>query len=380
MVSSKAATVNVTGGIEGWDKARTLNNIVVTVDAVGEKAWAMIFPLLPPDTQLTYKDAKIKGPAKVNLIVKGSYPAGAKQEEALKLLNVSGNVLVPNFDAMGLDAAPKLLPITLKDGILYTADMSKGGKPIFGEPWDVNSGKLSLDSIVINLADPAMPVSIGRKQQLLKGVQLNPVLAAQLGSIASILFKDAKEASGAVDVQIVDFNKVPLADLTGGSKRAKASVVYSVKGLRVDGMVPTVLSMVLQWGNSGIVGDIENASLVLDKGVAYQDMMVQLQKTVQDRNAVGEKVDRQTREYLHFKGGVVLQTQKFQDYSMTISQGLLLREWRDRYPKGMSVKLEGEVSDFQKIMVNAVANIAVQGIGGELIEKGLKDLLKDKKK
>jgi hypothetical protein len=101
---------------------------------------------------------------------------------------------------------------------------------------------------------------------------------------------------------------------------------------------------------------------------------------VQDRNAVGEKVDRQTREYLHFKGGVVLQTQKFQDYTMTISQGLLLREWRDRYPKGMSVKLEGEVSDFQKIMVNAVANIAVQGIGGELIEKGLKDLLKDKKK
>ena len=203
------------------------------------------------------------------------------------------------------------------------------------------------------------------------------MLAAQLGSTASILFKDAKEASGLVDVAIAEFKDVKLADLM--SKTAKASIVYGVKDLRLDGPVPSALAAALRWGDQGIVGNIKGATLQLDNGMAYQDMTLSLLKQVEERNEAGAKEKRDTQETIRFVGGINLQNNTFHNYKLVISKGLLLRDWREAHPNGMEIELRGKVDDINSILTQAIAQLAIKGEGTKLIEKGLEGLIKKKK-
>lgn len=383
MASSKAANVSVTGGVRDYDKdLMQLDNIVAKVNAVGEKAWPIIFPLLPPEQQANLSTAQLAGPITFDMTANGAYGIGAESfDQAIKPLKVQGKVTLSRAnldDAYGLSITNLTQLFSIDDGgRLVTGVRGADGKWQFAPPFDVNGGKGDLGSVVVVLGDPNMPVSIGKKQKLLAGVQLNPVMAAQLGSLASVMFKDSKTASGLVDVIVMDCRNVPLADLLAGSKKAKAEIIYNIKDLRLDGPVPSTLASVLGWGDKGIVGKIENGSLVLSDGIAHQNMTIDLLKVVNVRDEkTGERKAVDQWQQLMFKGGINIEKQRFQDYSLWMSQGLLLQDWRKSFPNGATVQLKGDVADIGSIMTQTIGSLAIQGYGGSLID----DLLNKKKK
>ncbi len=384
MNSSKAATINLNGAVRQYDSAApVLDGVVVKVNAIGEKAWPILFPLLPPEQQAKLQTAKLVGPIVFDLTANGAYLKDKPTNEAIKPLTASGELRIAAADlndAYGLDVKNLIQFFSLEKGILVTGQRNADGGYTFAPAFDVNGGKGDLGSVVINIGHPDMLVSIGRKQKLLTGVRLNPVMAAQLGSLASVMFKDSKKASGIVDVIVVDCTNVPLNDLLSGSKRAKAEILYNVKDLRLDGSVPSALSSILQWGDQGIVGKIENGSLVLSDGIAYQNMTIDILKVSAERDVkTGEKQQVEAYEQLTFKGGIGLENQKFVNYTLWMSKGLLLADWRKSFPNGATVPLKGNVADVNGILAQTIGGLAVQGFGGSLLDD-LFNKAKDKKK
>ncbi|MBC7783066.1 MAG: hypothetical protein H7144_04430, partial [Burkholderiales bacterium] len=383
MSSSQAATISVTGGLKKFlTAAPYFDNIAAKIDAQGEKAWPLIFPLLPPENQATLAGAKLTGPINIILRADGAYDTVKPMHMAIRTLTVKGDIRLAGADlseSYGVTLANYQQYITLRDGMLVTGnlDKPKGDPGRFAPAFDINGGKGDFSSISINMGDPGMLVTVGKKQKILTGVQMNKVMAAQLGSLASVMFKDAKEASGIVDVVVLDCNNVPLADLMAGSKKAKATILYSVRDLRLDGEVPSALAELLEWGNKGIIGQIENGSLTLENGIAYQNMTLSIAKTI-------EQVDKRTGrtrnvdvlENMKFEGGVDLEKQKFRDYSMWISNGLLRRDWQKSNPNGVTVGLSGNVTDVKSILAQAFVQLGVQGYGKDILE----DLLNQNKK
>ena len=382
MASSKAATINVTGAIEKFDTAAPiLRQVVAKIDAKGEQAWPLIFPMLPPDQQEKLQSAKIAGPITFDITANGSYLTDKELHEAIQPLLARGQVTIASADlsqSYGIDVKNLQQFFTIENkGQLITGHRNDAGKWAFAPAFDINGGKGSFGSVVVELGHPDMLVSVGRKQKILTGVRLNHVMAAQLGSLASVMFKDSKQASGIVDVIVMECDRVPMADLMSGSDKAKATILYNVKNLRLDGAVPSALSGILQWGDQGIVGNIENGSLVLSDGIAYQDMTINLLKMVDERDPkTGDRKQVEVFEQLQFKGGINLAKQRFQDYSLWMSKGLLLADWRKSFPNGATVELRGDVADVNSILAQTIGTLAVQGYGGSLID----DLLGGNKK
>lgn len=382
MTASQAARFQMVGQIQDWSGPQIkLNELSIQAHATGEKIWPMIFPLLSPEQQSRLAKASLSGPIRLQINASGGYDLGSGDfHRAIKPLNLQGTFGVEKVDltdAYGLNIAGLTQLFSIDAGRLVTGHKSANGQWKFSPPFEINGGKGDLGSIVIVLSHPDLPVSIGRKQKLLTGVQLNPVMAAQLGSLASVIFKDTRSASGVVDVVVMDCTNVPLADLIQGSKKAKADILYNIRELRLDGPVPGTLAGLLGWGNQGIVGKIENGSLVLKDGMAYQNMTLDLLKVVQVRDErTGQQRPQEQWQQLMFKGGIDLEKQKFHDYSLWISSGLLLQDWRKAFPNGATVQLRGDVSDVGSILTQTIGSLAVQGYGGSLID----DLLNKKKK
>lgn len=380
--SSQSAKLQITGGIRGWSGPEVrFNNLSVQANAVGEKIWPMIFPLLSSELQTKLAKAGISGPVRLDILVDGAYDLGAGDfHRGVQPLRVRGTFGVEKLDltdAYGLTIAGLTQWFSIDAGRLVTGHKSSDGQWQFAPPFQINGGKGDLGSIVIVLSHPDLPVSIGRKQRLLTSVQLNRVMAAQLGSLASVIFKDSRSASGIVDVVVMDCTDVPLFDLIQGSQKARADILYSIRDLRLDGPVPGTLAGILGWGDQGIVGKIENGSLVLKDGVAYQNMTLDLLKVVSVRDErTGQQRQQEQWQQLMFKGGIDLEKQKFRDYSLWISSGLLLQDWRKSFPNGATVQLRGDVSDVGSILTQTIGSLAVQGYGGSLID----DLLNKKKK
>ncbi len=382
MASSKAATLSVTGAVEQFDTpAPVLKEVVAKVNATGELAWPLVLPFLPPEQQEKLSSAKISGPITFDVTANGSYLTDKPLHEAIRPLQARGQASLSYADlgaSYGIAVGNLQQFFTVhNNGQLVTGHRNEAGRWTFAPAFDINGGKGSFGSVVIELGDPDMRVSIGRKQNLLTGVQLNHVMAAQVGSMASMLFKDSKKASGIVDVIVMKCEGVPLADLMTGSKNAQAEIIYNVKDLRLDGTIPSVLSSGLQWGDQGIVGDIENGSLVLQDGVAYQNMTINLMKMVdQEDPKTGKREKVGVFEHLTFKGGVNLERQTFKDYSLWFSPGLLPRQWRDNFPKGLSANIDGRVDDVGSIMGQTLLQVGAKGAVTDLIG----DLLNKNKK
>jgi hypothetical protein len=148
--------------------------------------------------------------------------------------------------------------------------------------------------------------------------------------------------------------------------------------------VPSALSKVLDWGEQGIVGNIQNGSLVLKDGVAYQNMTLNIVKMV---DAVDPKTRREIKveslQALKFDGGINLKTQKFEDYSLWLSQGLLWRDLRKTLPNGATVQLRGSVADVNSIVSQSVTGVlkdAFKGAAEQKIGEQLEGLFNKNKK
>ena len=378
MASSKAATITVHGAVDDYVKERKLKGIVVTVDAVGEKVLPILKGVMAEAQRQQFADAKLTGPIRLKLFADGSYPAADTWNQSVKPVVAYGDITLKGLSTMGLDISDFAVLLTLKDGQLITGDTRKKGADRFAKPFTVNGGSGDFGSIVLNVADPELRLSIGRRQKILQKVQLNPVLASQLGSLASVLFTDSDAASGLIDFTVQDCQNVPLLDLM--NKKATASFTYSVKDLDVRGVVPSAMSSALGWGSGGIQGDINNASLALKGGKAQQDMTLELARQKKERNDDNEKVTKNVTETMKFKGGVDLATNRFDGYHLTLSQGLLIKDIRDSFPDGATIELKGKVTDVGGALARGIGEVAVKKGVEKNAEKALDKLLGGLKK
>lgn len=366
MTSSQAAKIVINGAIEDYSAARNLKNVAVNIDAVGEKVWPIIKPFMPEALQT---DGAMYGPVVVRLTASGAAPVKPTIYEALATVQAKGLVKLDNASGMGLYLRNFELPLTLRNGDLFTADLDKTGADRFAKPAACNEGLLDLGSVRVKIGDPRLLTSIGRKQKILQRVRINEALAAQLGSVASFLFDDPKKADGLVDLTVVDCTDVPLTDLMG--KKANASFLFDLEDMTLDGKVPSTLASVLEWGDEGIVGNIKNGSLVVKDGVAYQDMTINIQKVGQVLDPkTNKKVRQATNEQLTLKGGVNLAAKKFEHYQMWMSQGLLRSDWQKAFPSGATVSLKGSLTDVKGMLTDTLIQLGVQAginkaIGGD---------------
>ncbi|MDB5325376.1 MAG: hypothetical protein JWM57_945, partial [Phycisphaerales bacterium] len=370
MASSKAATVAVNGGVEDWIVQRNLKNVTVKVDAVGEKIWPILYAMMAPAQQEQFKDAKLTGPIQINLTANGSYPAKPTWNESVRTVIAYGGINVAGISMMGLDVDTFVLPFSLVDnGKLITGDTRKKGAARFAKPFNVNKGSGDFGSMVIDVGNPSMPLSIGRKQKILQKVQINTVLVKQLGSLASTIFQDADNATGELDLSAIECQNVPVMELM--NKKGNASFLYSVHKLVLDGPVPNSLAEVLQWGKSGIAGEINNASLALKGGIAYQDMTLELEhENVKAKDdAVDSKTPKTLTDTMQFKGGIDLSSNTFKDYTLQLSQGLFPSKVRKKFADGATIELKGKVNDINRIIAQAGAQLLLQGFGQDAVDK-----------
>src|SRR6185503_2009900 len=121
------------------------------------------------------------------------------------------------------------------------------------------------------------------------------------------LFKNASDATGLLDVTVVECTNVPAGDFVKPHPTARASVVFNVTDLKLDGPVPQILSSALRLGGRGIDGDIKKGSIGLSNGVASTDFALLLKQYAKERDArTGEKRTRENALPMVFNGSVEL--------------------------------------------------------------------------
>ncbi|HMB95789.1 MAG TPA: hypothetical protein VKK61_07095, partial [Tepidisphaeraceae bacterium] len=389
MAQSQALNVKFTGQVIDWENARTIKGINsdkaqldLTYD--GEKILPIVMPMLSPDLQAQYKDLKVKGKVTETYSLSGSYPAKpASNTPPIAFLNADGTMALEYLDLpQGLTIQNFELPFTLKGGILKTAaapvkDVRKlpvadnaapATQPAMANTALCNDGALNLDNIVLDLRSPDPLLSIGRHQHLLYHVKLNPVLADTMGH-GNLLFKDAEQASGLLDIEIQECKNVPLGDLIKKNPKATAAVVFNVTDLQLDGPVPQVMGQVLNLGGEGIHGNIKNGTLNLSNGLAQTNFALLFAQQVQDQQ--GKTVTKNLP--MTFKGGVVLASGALKDFNVTIPTELIPdkiggKNLRQSLPNGLVVPFTGTTDHFKFDLVGAVTksigNSFLQGGGG----------------
>jgi hypothetical protein len=408
MAQSQALGVKFTGQIIDWENVRTIKGVNsdkaqldLTYDL--EKLWPIIEPMLSPEMQQQYKDLKIRGKYAETFTIWGAYPQSDQTNVSMAMLNANGTLALDFLDLpQGLTVENFVLPFSMTKGLVKTAAAPAADNrklqsaipttsPIIATTALCNGGALNLDNIGLDMrsADPLL--SIGRKHWLLRDVKLNPVLADTLGH-GNLLFKDANEASGDLDVQIVECKNVPLGDLLKKSPTAQAQIVFNVDNLQLDGPVPQVMGQVLNLGGNGIRGNIKNGTLSLNNGMAQTDFAVLLAQTqqVKSKNAGDNPRTVETNLPLSFKGGVVLASGALKDFFVNIPSELINdriggKNIRQALPAGIAVPITGTTDHFKIDIAGAVAksvgNSILKGGGGDQdVLQNLGNLLDNNKK
>ena len=401
MPQSQALGVKFNGQVVGWDKARTIKGVDsdaarldLTYDL--EKLWAIARPMLSPEMQTQYKDLKVKGRYTKTFTISGAYPDRPTMPESIASLNADGSLALDLLDLpQGLTIQSFELPFGMKKGLLRlaaapaapgrrlqsspAADAPAGAR---AAPVDAavaataicNDGALNLNEIALDMTRPDPLLSVARKHVLLKNVKLNPVLADAIGH-GNLLFKDADQASGLLDVQVIDCKNVPLGDLIKKKQNAKAQVVCSVTDLQLDGPVPAVMGQALNLGGKGINGYIKNGTLTLENGEVQSDFAVTLTQVSQQKDEqTGRKRTVSSDLPLKFTGGVNLASSKLRDFYVNIPAELIRdeiggREIRKVLPGGLAVAFTGTTDkfhfDIQQAITKSVGNSLIPGIGGD---------------
>ncbi|HEY1629085.1 MAG TPA: hypothetical protein VGF52_04445, partial [Tepidisphaeraceae bacterium] len=422
MAQSQALGVKFSGQLQDWDGARTISGLNsdkarldLTYDA--EKLWAIAYPMLSPAMQTQYKDLKVRGKITKTFTVWGAYPAQdspATTQPSIASLSADGSIAVDYLDLpQGLTIENFELPCQIRNGVLKTlaastaanravqlppATPAANGAPA-AAPTSApaattalcNGGSLNLDGIVVDLRSPDPLVSVKAKHWLLQYVKLNPVLADSIGH-DNLLFKDANQASGYFDLQIVKCKNVPLGDLITKKPDAEASVVFNMTDLQLDGPVPQAMSSVLRLGGQGIHGNIKNGQLNLSKGIALSDFSLLLRQTGQqkttDQNGVSSNQTVSKDLPMRFTGGVVLATSVLKDFQVNIPSELIPnqvggQDVRTLLPNGLVVPFTGTTDhfkfDFAKALTKSVGNSFIGGNGQNPLDN-LNNLLGGNKK
>jgi hypothetical protein len=358
MPTSKALSLKLTGRIEQYDTQRTFDDVQADLTYDLEKIWRVLGPLMSqPGAK---NDLVLAGTASRSFRINGSYPADVPFNQAIRTLKVTGSVAVAKLETKGLDFQDLDLPILLKDGkVTLESDIDVAAlqkKPIAS----CNGGTVDLSGMVIDLSQEHPRISTPKNHVLIHGMQLNPILAnSALGDITP-LFADPKQVNGVVDLTIVECEQLPLDNLLTQQSRTntgRAEVLLSVTELNIVNQFANFLMGIFDQQaltGRGLQGNIKDARITLEGGVATQDLVFEL-----------------GRYPLAFNGKVGLATQRLMPMNITLPPTLLRMIDKNliKYlPEGIAIPITGTTRNFQVQIEQVIPNLLAEAGKRALIE------------
>lgn len=308
----------VSGSLLDWADKQTLKDVKATFDLQWLPLWNLVKPIVDPKDELA-------------VVVAGDYRREWTAEGSLKdmsTLQVKGDAEFEKLQAAGLDLSEKgkvVIPVFVKNGLLRFA--TPDGKDV--ADITVNGGTLRLAGIQLDLRD--MTLSAPKKLQLLRSVQINSILARQLGKYASVLFANSSKATGTLDVKILSMNALPIADLAHMNESQNARIAFSVHDLYLDGYVPQALETVADLGTNGLRAEINDASLNIANGKVTNDVTFTIVRLESERGKDGKP--REVRQGLPLAalGNIDLATLKLVDTKLKLPTALIKSDELRKY-------------------------------------------------
>lgn len=351
------------GGVNFWADRREIRpNTKVDVSYDLAKLWTIVYPMLSPEQQASYKDLKVAGKHQQTFELSGAFPAKETLAESFKTLNVNGGFAIDLLETMGL-RVEKLEP---------QLRMRQGIAAISAKPATANQGTLNLNGIRLDMTSPDPLLTIPPKTVILSKAALNPVLASSLGRAGAVMFTEATEAEGLLTVVVEECDQVPLGALLASSEKSRAKLVLSVDELNLDGVVPRVLASAADTGTKGIKGRIPPSNIVIANGRAVSDISIEIGVMGKDPRT-GREVLRPVP--LGFKGGLGLAKFDLQNFIIDIPVELLRGDLRKAFPNGASIPLKGLASrpelDLQKAIIDNAGRGILGGDAGGILDQVL---------
>lgn len=356
MPQSQALGLSFTGGVNDWEKARTIRpNTKLDLVYDLEKVWTIVRPMLSPEQQATYKDLKVAGKYQKSFALSGAFPEGP-MDRSFAALNADGSIAIDLLDTMGLNIQ-KFQPVV---------KMTRGKAVITGTPAVLNDGSLDVSEIVIDMTKPAPELTVARNKRLVRNAKINPVLANSIGQFASAIFHDTKEAKGLLDLTVIECQQVPVSDLMNKGDRARAKIVYSIRDIQLNGFIPGLMADVLDLGTRGLVGQIPESTVGIEGGRVTSDMTFEIARAGEDRR--GQQVIRQVP--LKFNGGVGLKDLRLHDFQAVIPKDLIPSKWipadvRGFVPPEIRIPITGTLTKIDRPDIPAAIAATLNPFSGQ---------------
>lgn len=378
METSKALQLKLSGDVLEFNTQRRLQNVQGTLGYDWAKVWEMVRPMLSPEQQENLK-VRVAGQAQRTFALGGSYPAvgpGGQPlpfNQAIKFLTAHFQGGFDVVEVQGLTIQKLELPLTLRDGQLTVSYHDRPSDQNLPAVAACNGGKLNVGGATVDLSGDTPRLNLPKGHKLLEGVTLNPVFSDRFGEyINNPLFIGATEATGVVDLTVVECNRLPLDALvlkTAPENDGRAEFVFSIRDVFLGN---SLLLEALKFAGEqsfarSMQGDIRESRVIIERGQTRQDVVFNL----------GEK-DRPLR----IEGTTWLETNAM-NLTVTIPPKLLGqlgqagREVLKVLPEGVPVPLTGTTSaprlDVQQALTKVVGENVLPGLLENVLRRGTKE-------
>ena len=287
-LDSGAMKASITGEVTGATTTHPqLAHVELHLLPDWAKLWAMVKPLLSPDQQQQMADLALQGTQECIVRVDGTIataePTPAGMLGDLKV-DIDLAIQSVKWPSQGITLEEFTLPVDLVAGQVYTQHRLRPDAPAY-KPATLNEGKLDLSEFTLDVFAAHPRLSSPANKTVLKDIHLNQVLAKAMANV-STLFVNPKEASGRVDLVLVDCTRFPLDDLMnsmGPENDGRLELLLSVAELELtsDG-----LSSLMQLGgftspgeaggSAKLRGDIKDGRVTVGKGWLTHNIDLQL--------------------------------------------------------------------------------------------------------
>lgn len=261
MKSTGALMLTLSNGqLVDWTNARKIpGELRAKVKIDWPKLWAMVKPMLDPETVAGLGEFQIAGVMERDFVVTGSFPAkGVNRkgrtvdlffQNSIRSLRATGGVSIERLLVKGMDIQRVEVPVTLEKGILEIRDSTRPKGQGIPQPISCNGGTIDIGGIGFDLTyvDPKNTSQIvplmtipGENRRLVNNVSINPALAeSALGKYVNTAFSGSRNAGGIVNLTALYCEQLPLGVYMKDPKnpgKAKFSLTMSAVELKSDGL------------------------------------------------------------------------------------------------------------------------------------------------
>ena len=228
-----------------------------------------LWPIVQPMMGDKYKTLKITGQFKKQFNVTGSYPADEPSTVAIKTLHADGDLAIATFDYDGLNMQDFVVPFTLDDGKLVTVYANKPAGQNTAAPAVANGGLLDLGDLTLDLTQDPPRLFVPANKLLISRLTINPLFSNSYLAkyLNNPVFTGNNNASGLLDLTMVDCDALPLGDLVTTALPAntgKADIRFSLTDLHIGLAGVSGLASVLK--EDSFAASVKDGTVAVAKG------------------------------------------------------------------------------------------------------------------